>query len=232
MGARGWHKRGMHLYAYPVIFFKLKVSNYPKIVGIPLYFCRMPYLCACQRLAGLSGISVEGDFELIIKLCGQTCCLTLADKVDELEVSIDAVIHFSEFDYRYRKLMEYVEICMSQDQNLSDWMEMYDSLRERSEATEHRLSEENKELRSTYAEIITGIVKKVEDLATDCDARLQKLEQRDFMAMGLPLWERVKLFLQRKLGLIPIQEYRKMEVDIFRVTDELKEIQKRFGGED
>jgi hypothetical protein len=52
------------------------------------------------------------------------------------------------------------------------------------------------------------------------------------MAKGLPLLERAKIFFQIKLGLIPINEYRKMELEVFRVSDELKEIQKRFGGED
>ncbi len=52
----------MYLYAYPVIFLKTNVSDCPNIVGDSLIFYGMPYLWACQRLAGLSGISVKGDF--------------------------------------------------------------------------------------------------------------------------------------------------------------------------
>ena len=51
------------------------------------------------------------------------------------------------------------------------------------------------------------------------------------MEMDLTFLERIKLFFQIKFNLIPIQEYRKMEVDIYRALDEIKEVQKRFGGE-
>ena len=61
------HKGIVYLYAYPVIFLKTNVSDCPNIVGDSLIFYRMPYLWACQRLTGLSGISVKGDFEIFIK---------------------------------------------------------------------------------------------------------------------------------------------------------------------
>jgi hypothetical protein len=111
-------------------------------------------------------------------------------------------------------------------------LDLYQKASDEKEALEIRFRAERIELRSKTAETIASITERTDDLARDCDARLQKLEQRDYMSKGLSVWERLKLFLQIKLGLIPIQEYRKMEVDIFRVTDELKEIQKRFGGED
>ena len=68
-------------------------------------------------------------------------------------------------------------------------------------------------------------------LREDKDARLQQLEQRDFTAKGLTILERIKLFFQIKFNLIPIQEYRKMEAVIYHALDEIKELQKRFGGE-
>lgn len=155
-----------------------------------------------------------------------------SDKVDELEASIDEVIHFTEFDYRYRNLKEWMDFCDEQTESVSLWLDSYQKASDEKEALEIRFRTERIELRSKAAETIASITEMVDALAKDSDARLQKLEQRDFMSIDLPFWERVKLFLQIKLGLIPIQEYRKMEVDIFRVTDELKEIQKRFGGED
>ena len=154
------------------------------------------------------------------------------DKVDEFEMLLDEVIHFTEFDYRYQKLLECSELCESQAQDITDWMDMYESHRERLETTKHQLKEENKDLRRKHTKNIVDIADKVEGLAADCDQRLQKLEQRDFMAKGLPFIEQIKIFFQIKLGLIPINEYRKMELEVFRVSDELKEIQKRFGGED
>jgi hypothetical protein len=100
------------------------------------------------------------------------------------------------------------------------------------EKQQTRLFREKQELRKESAKAIADISENVMALAADCDKRLQQLEQRDFMAKGLPLLERAKIFFQIKLGLIPINEYRKMELEVFRVSDELKEIQKKFGGED
>ena len=111
-------------------------------------------------------------------------------------------------------------------------MDYYYQLKELSQKQEARAYKENLEIRKDSAKTITGISEKVMALANICDVRLQQLEQRDFMAKGLPLLERAKIFFQIKLGLIPINEYRKMELEVFRVSDELKEIQKRFGGED
>lgn len=162
---------------------------------------------------------------------GKRCSID-SDKVDDLEASIDAVIHFTEFDYRYRNLKEWMDFCDEQTESVSLWLDLYQKASDEKEALEIRFRTERIELRSKAAETIARITERVDALAKDSDARLQKLEQRDFMSKGLSFWERVKLFLQIKLGLIPIQDYRKMEVDIFRVADELKEIQKRFGGED
>jgi len=113
-----------------------------------------------------------------------------------------------------------------------DWMKLYYDLKVLNEEQQMRLYREKQELRKDSAKTIAGISEKVMVLAADCDKRLQQLEQRDFMAKGLPLLERAKIFFQMKLGLIPIKEYQKMEIDIFRVSDELKEIQKRLGGEE
>ena len=154
------------------------------------------------------------------------------DKVDEFEMLLDEVIHFTEFDYRYQKLLEWSELCESQAQDITDWMDMYESLRERLDTTKQQLKDENKELRRKHAKTIVGITEKVESLATGCDKRLQKIEQRDFLAKGLPLLERIKIFFQMKLGLIPIQEYRQMELEIFKVSDELNELKRKVGGED
>lgn len=154
------------------------------------------------------------------------------DKVDEFEMLLDKVIHFTEFDYRYRKLMEYAELCDSQADDISDWMDMYESLRERLETTKQCLEDENKELCRKHAKTIVGIAEKVEGLAANCDKRLQRLEQRDCLAKGLPILEKIKIFFQMKLGLIPIGEYRKMELEVFKVTDELNELKRKLGGED
>ena len=127
--------------------------------------------------------------------------------------------------------MEELEVLYDfQKEETSDWMDKYYQLKELSQKQEARAYKENQELRKESAEAIAGISEKVMALATDCDKRLQQLEQRDFMAEGLSLLERTKIFFQMKLGLIPIKEYQKMEIEIFRVSDELKEMQKRFGG--
>ena len=154
------------------------------------------------------------------------------EKLNILEASIDSVIHFSKIDYRGQEMEELEVLYDFQKGETSDWMDNYYQLKELSQKQEARAYKENQELRNRSAKTIAGISEKVMALATDCDKRLQQLEQRDFMATGLPLLERAKIFFQMKLGLIPINEYRKMELEVFRVSDELKEIQKRFGGED
>ena len=129
--------------------------------------------------------------------------------------------------------MEELEVLYDfQKGETSDWMDNYYQLKELSQKQEARAYKENLELRKDSAKTITVISEKVMALANNCDKRLQQLEQRDFMDKGLPFIERVKIFFQMKLGLIPINEYRKMELEVFRVSDELKEIQKKFGGED
>lgn len=100
IGARILYKGIVYLYAYLVIFFKLNVSDYPNIVGNPLIFYRMPYFWACQRLAGLSGLSVKGDYEIFIKQGGQTCWRHLADKV----------VDFLQTLY-LRALLKFVTLC-------------------------------------------------------------------------------------------------------------------------
>ncbi len=155
-----------------------------------------------------------------------------SEKVNLLEALVDEVIHFSDFDYRCEQMKEWEELYHSQSEETEDWMEHYYDLKALNEKQQTRLYREKQELRKDSAKTITGISEKVMVLATDCDERLQQLEQRDFMAKGLPLLERAKIFFQIKLGLIPINEYRKMELEVFRVSDELKEIQKQFGGED
>ena len=129
-------------------------------------------------------------------------------------------------------MKEWVELYHSQSEETEDWMEHYYDLKMLNEKQQTRLFREKQELRKESAKAIVDISEKVMALANDCDKRLQQLEQRDFMATGLPLLERAKIFFQMKLGLIPIKEYQKMEIEIFRVLDELKEIQKKFGGED
>lgn len=153
-------------------------------------------------------------------------------KVNELEALIDSVIHFSDFDYRCDQMKEWEELYHSQSEETEDWMEHYYDLKMLNEKQQTRLFREKQEIRKESAEAIAGINEKVMALANNCDERLQQLEQRDFMEEGLPFIERVKLFFQMKLGLIPIKEYQKMEIAIFRVSDELKEMQKRYGGED
>ncbi len=138
----------------------------------------------------------------------------------------------SKIDYRGQEMEELEVLYDFQKEETSDWMDKYYQLKELSQKQEARAYKENLELRKDSAKTITGISEKVVALANDCDKRLQQLEQRDFMAKGQPFIERVKIFFQMKLGLIPIKEYRKMELEVFRVSDELKEIQKRFGGED
>lgn len=154
------------------------------------------------------------------------------EKLNILEASIDSVIHFSKIDYRGQEMEELEVLYDFQKGETSDWMDNYYQLKELSQKQEARAYKENLEIRKDSAKTITGICEKVMALANDCDKRLQQLEQRDFMAKGLPFLERVKIFFQMKLGLIPIKEYQKMEIDIFRVSDELKEIQKKFGGEE
>lgn len=154
-----------------------------------------------------------------------------SEKVNLLEVLVDEVIHFSDFDYRCDQMKEWEELYHSQSEETEDWMEHYYDLKMLNEKQQTRLFREKQEIRKDSAKTITGISEKVMALANICDVRLQQLEQRDFMAKGLPLLERAKIFFQIKLGLIPINEYRKMELEVFRVSDELKEIQKRFGGE-
>lgn len=154
------------------------------------------------------------------------------EKLNILEASIDSVIHFSKIDYRGQEMEELEVLYDFQKEETSDWMDKYYQLKELSQKQEARAYKENQELRKDSAKTITVISEKVMALANNCDKRLQQLEQRDFMAKGLPLLERVKIFFQMKLGLMPIKEYQKMEIDIFRVSDELKEIQKKFGGED
>ena len=154
------------------------------------------------------------------------------EKLNILEASIDSVIHFSKIDYRGQEMEELEVLYDFQKGETSDWMDNYYQLKELSQKQEARAYKENLEIRKDSAKTITDICEKVMALANDCDKRLQQLEQRDFMAKGLPFIERVKIFFQMKLGLIPIKEYQKMEIDIFRVSDELKEIQKKFGGEE
>ncbi|MBP3275785.1 hypothetical protein [Kandleria sp.] len=155
-----------------------------------------------------------------------------SEKVNVLEALVDEVIHFSDFDYRCEQMKEWAELYHGQSEETEDWMKHYYDLKALNEKQQMRLYREKQEFRKDTAKTITGISEKVMALANNCDERLQQLEQRDFMAKGLPFIERVKIFFQMKLGLIPINEYRKMELEVFRVSDELKEIQKRFGGED
>ena len=153
------------------------------------------------------------------------------DKVNVLEASINAVIHFSDFDYRHEEMREWELLYEDQKQETDGWMERYYNLKTLNEKQQTRLFGEKQELHKDFAKTIAGICEKVMALANDCDKRLQKLEQRDPLAKGLPFIERVKVFFHTKLGLIPIKEYQKMEIEIFQVSYELKEIQKKFGGE-
>ncbi len=153
------------------------------------------------------------------------------DKVNVLEASIDAVIHFSDFDYRCEVIREWELLYEDQKHETEDWMDRYYRIKELGQKQEVKAYEENQELRKKSAETTAGISERVAKLATECDIRLQGLEQRDFMEKELSFLERIKLFFQIKFNLIPIQEYRKMEVDIYRALDEIIEIQQRFGGE-
>lgn len=154
------------------------------------------------------------------------------EKLNILEASIDSVIHFSKIDYRGQEMEELEVLYDFQKGETSDWMDNYYQLKELSQKQEARAYKENQELRKDFAKTITDISEKVMALATDCDVRLQQLEQRDFMEKGLPFIERVKIFFQMKLGLIPIKEYQKMEIEIFKVSDELNELKRKVGGED
>lgn len=181
--------------------------------------------------AKMSAFRYAGDS--LIKIIGDGKRYSIdPEKFNEMEASMDLVIHFSDFDYRCEQMKEWVELYHSQSEETEDWMEHYYDLKMLNEKQQTRLFREKQELRKDSAKTITGISEKVMALANNCDERLQNLEQRDPLAKGLSFVERVKIFFQMKLGLIPIKEYQKMEIDIFRVLDELKEIQKRFGGED
>lgn len=57
----------MHLYAYPVTYFSSEVSDYPHIVGNSQIFDRTQYLCGFRVTKLRFGISVKGDFEIIMK---------------------------------------------------------------------------------------------------------------------------------------------------------------------
>ena len=154
------------------------------------------------------------------------------EKLNIIEVSIDSVIHFSKIDYRGQEMEELEVLYDFQKGETSDWMDKYYQLKELSQKQEAGAYKENLELRDRSVKTIAGISEKVMALANNCDKRLQQLEQRDFMAKGLSFIERVKIFFQMKLGLIPIKEYQQLEIEIFRVSDGLKEIQEKFGGED
>lgn len=154
------------------------------------------------------------------------------EKLNILEASIDSVIHFSKIDYRGQEMEELEVLYDFQKGETSDWMDNYYQLKELSQKQEARAYKENLEIRKDSAKTITGICEKVMALANDCDKRLQQLERRDFMAKGLPFIERVKIFFQMKLGLIPIKEYQKMEIEIFKVSDELNGLRRKAGGED
>ena len=154
------------------------------------------------------------------------------EKLNILEASIDSVIHFSKIDYRGQEMEELEVLYDFQKGETSDWMDNYYQLKELSQKQEARAYKENLEIRKDSAKTITGICEKVMALANDCDKRLQQLEQRDFMDKGLPFMERVKIFFQMKFGLIPIKEYQKMEIEIFKVSDELNGLRRKAGGED
>ena len=155
-----------------------------------------------------------------------------SEKVNLLEALVDEVIHFSDFDYRCDQMKEWEKLYHSQSEETEDWMEHYYDLKMLNEKQQTRLFREKQEIRKDSAKTIAGISEKVMVLAADCDKRLQQLEQRDFMAKGLPLLERAKIFFQMKLRLMPISEYRKMELEIFKVSDELNGLRRKAGGED
>ena len=137
------------------------------------------------------------------------------EKLNIIEVSIDSVIHFSKIDYRGQEMEELEVLYDFQKGETSDWMDKYYQLKELSQKQEAGAYKENLELRDRSVKTIAGISEKVMALANNCDKRLQQLEQRDFMAKGLSFIERVKIFFQMKLGLIPIKEYRSWRLKSF-----------------
>lgn len=60
-------KESMHLYAYPVTYFLSEVTDYPHIVGNSQIFDRTQYLWGFRVTKLRFGISVNGDFEIIMK---------------------------------------------------------------------------------------------------------------------------------------------------------------------
>lgn len=52
------------------------------------------------------------------------------EKVNELEVLIDLVIHFSDFDYRSDQMKEWADIYHTQSKYTEEWMERYFDLKE------------------------------------------------------------------------------------------------------
>ena len=123
------------------------------------------------------------------------------EKVNELEALIDSVIHFSDFDYRCDQMKEWADIYRTQSKYTEEWMDRYFDLKEFNEKQQMRLFREKQELRNKSGETMAGISEKVDGLATDCDARLQQLEQRGFTVKGLTILERIKLFFQIKVNL-------------------------------
>lgn len=80
-------------------------------------------------------------------------------------------------------------------------MDRYFDLKELNEKQQMRLFSEKQELRNKSGETMASISEKVDGLVTDCDARLQQLEQRDFTVKSLTILERIKLFFQIKFNL-------------------------------
>ena len=56
------HKGIVYLYTYPVIFFKLNVSDYPNIVGISLIFYRIALFMDLPEVGGAVRNIREGLF--------------------------------------------------------------------------------------------------------------------------------------------------------------------------
>lgn len=181
--------------------------------------------------AKMSALRYARDSLIKISSDGKRYFIDL-EKLNILEASIDSVIHFSKIDYRGQEMEELEVLYDFQKGETSDWMDNYYQLKELSQKQEARAYKENLEIRKDSAKTIAGICEKVMALANDCDKRLQQLERRDFMVKGLPFIERVKIFFQMKLGLIPIKEYQKMEIEIFKVSDELNGLRRKAGGED
>ena len=98
-------------------------------------------------------------------------------KVNVLETSIDAVIHFSDFDYRCEEMREWEILYEDQKLQTDDWTDRYYRIKELGQKQEVRTYEENQELRNKSAESISSIRERVSKLATECDNRLQRLEQ-------------------------------------------------------